>query len=312
LVFGLKIPILENELKIAGDRVQGGSDLVGHGCGDLSYRGKFLRLAQLPLGFKQGFVEKSQLFVPFGQFRGGGLDSPGQLLVELADLSQELNILFMGLSDRPEHAIKISPQLSQFIFTLNVRFRLQVAFFRTRHSLHQLLNGISDQPPKEDRERDQDDENAQESQDDRPVSLLAQKSLGFIQRTDQSNSTDHFRPLMEGNRHLQPFLLPHIVKRGKVLVRLQSIDLIFGQSQGCPAGVPGMRDDEVPILRGEKKDVNFQQKGAAEQPLLDFISETRKVLSNRLIRDRGIDLLCNQDISIEGEVDLVLFCKVVV
>ena len=85
-IFGLEVPILQHELNIAGDRVQGGSDLMGHRRGDLSQGGQFFRLTQLSLGFEQGFVEKPQFFISFGQFRGGGFDFSGQLLIELVDL----------------------------------------------------------------------------------------------------------------------------------------------------------------------------------------------------------------------------------
>ena len=49
---------------------------------------------------------------------------------------------------------------------------------------------------------------------------------------------------------------------------------------------------------GEEKDIDFHQEGTAEQPLLHFIPDVREVLANRSIRNRGIDLFCNEDVSV--------------
>ena len=60
----------------------------------------------------------------------------------------------------------------------------------------------------------------------------------------------------------------------------------------------------------KKKDINFPEARSTQQPLLQFLSNTRQVFHESLIGDADVDLLRNIEISIQVKVDLSLLGEV--
>src|SRR4030043_364945 len=216
MVGGAEVTLLHHQLDITGDGVEGGSDLMGHHCGYLAQGCQFFGLTQLPLGLEEGLVEELQFFVSSRQFGGSGFNLSGQLFIKPVDLREELEVLLVALPDRFDHTVEMSSQFPPFIPAQSVDFNFQVAFLRSGHGLHQSLNRISHKPPEEEGQHEEDDEDAGEGQDDRPVSLPAQVTMHFVQGTQETNSSDYLEPNMEGDNDLQSVLPFHLPQGGEI------------------------------------------------------------------------------------------------